>query len=1403
MSAIRTITLGIPNNWRIPQWENNVFYPRGSHVRVDIVSSGSTYADIYFAHRDVPVGQVAPQNDLGHNYWTLVESGQDHINYDSDINLLYEADSDIRLRLDSDFHYLRSKDSEHDSDIRALRDRDSEHDSDIRALRDRDSELDSDIQYLYRNTMKLRGFVDFAARGPKDHKPKWGDVYIAYVSGTARIEWAGIAGTTIEPGQVVVYDDSEWRVVGGGSVRDSEHIRNIRSLYEQYTQTNTDLEQRMIKRGNDSRSVFFEYDSDKSVLLFHDDGLDGPCLMDGANAPLGTVTTTQNASAGELNRTTATGVYNTISGSPNGWVYVGITLLIIDNGVVVHNNTYFAEPTSVNVGGKIYAKGTTSTTEQILYRENSSVIGTAFASSMSVTGTSAATDVNFSTSQFGPRTEMTLVFQPVDNLPSNVSILDHASGTAAGNTISNLIGTDSEDQRLKLRISITGRGVFAKGDKIIATNNASGHKSVLEYDGKSAWRKWSLVNFFVSDLDSEIHDRKAADSDIHDLLDSEYRARKDADSDLHIRVDSEIHDRKAADSEIFQHYQTIDLSRVSAVRTKTPLGASTINYNSTIGTTTVTGDGNGWIWLATNGILYILQDGKVLNRSLHVSEPASLNLVFGSGESWTYTPDNTTAYTAQYQIDGVNNSTATIKGVNINAVSHRYISYLNDSEKNLKQFAKNVNDNILKLVDDYQNVDSDIKATIASLHADASHIETVADVYAYGQTSNVIQRKFYFSEKTNTLFFEIDSDKYYSVKAASDVIHTNLLEVTSNARQLFVSFNGFRNNASGTLVYVSPRDVNFFAIISGASGTISQNYIRNFVITDIEKQAAHLILDSEPSLGDTIVYIDSDSGLKSLFELRKDYRQSVPTYVWRRVDEIPNLDSDIHRLYENDSELYKIKSRKYYNFVDSEKLFTHTGTYGGTMTVINGILRSVSDNDYDIYENGSIIGGGLASEALFRIRNINGSEKLVFRTTDGTKRLIAVGKFHNSFNLFVGVPFESYSMQYVGDNADVLDWLYQRSIRHDSEIIHHYNGFKTPQTRYYSEKYIVPVFTGTARVSLYSTSTPTSVTNMKGSWVWSSLRSYLVISDENGAIVYEGTHTTNPTRVVNSAKNQVFLRGTDSGVNSDIYFNNTLEQNTDVYEYRYKRISKKKAYTNQRPYVVIDSDRNLHQFDSDVVDSFVWLTDYIVSFDSDLIKEKHDRKAADSDIIEKFKNDSQTITLVQGQTTYLVTDSEVNKNTTWNFLTKITSNGSTYFGTPEDHFEVSRTVNNQWQLVVDGVDSRSKISVTVTDAPVSTNLLTINISWNGTKSVSISPPATDTNSMIAEKLYNALLAIGVPGVKWTTGTNVVTYFADDGVVLPTTPQTPNGLTFTFTKTTGTDTGFYYKDGDTIYISEKW
>lgn len=151
MTGLRTYTTLDPNQWRFPQWKNNIFYPAGSFVAVatynPLDSEDVTFAyyvsllDVTADNKEDGAGNVivtggsyAPNDSdsdwINHstyntNPWALAfDTTVDTINADLIIKIdaltglfpLLGIDSDVALlfRADSDF---RVKDSEQDSDI--------------------------------------------------------------------------------------------------------------------------------------------------------------------------------------------------------------------------------------------------------------------------------------------------------------------------------------------------------------------------------------------------------------------------------------------------------------------------------------------------------------------------------------------------------------------------------------------------------------------------------------------------------------------------------------------------------------------------------------------------------------------------------------------------------------------------------------------------------------------------------------------------------------------------------------------------------------------------------------------------------------------------------------------------------------------------------------------------------------------------------------------------------------------------------------------------------------------------------------------------------------------------------------------------------------------------------------
>ena len=202
MAGIRTYTTLDPNIWRFPQWKNNIYYPAGTFVAQatynPLDSEDVTFA-YYVSLKDVDIDNK--KDSLGNvivdgGSWQPMDSDSDWKNHsiysanpwalafdttldtlsadlvakvdaltglfpllgiDSDIALLYRADSDFRVKdseQDSDilkaFHDAWSWDSDRDSEAQRRDDSDRHDflaaDSDLREwLKSTDSDLDSEI----------------------------------------------------------------------------------------------------------------------------------------------------------------------------------------------------------------------------------------------------------------------------------------------------------------------------------------------------------------------------------------------------------------------------------------------------------------------------------------------------------------------------------------------------------------------------------------------------------------------------------------------------------------------------------------------------------------------------------------------------------------------------------------------------------------------------------------------------------------------------------------------------------------------------------------------------------------------------------------------------------------------------------------------------------------------------------------------------------------------------------------------------------------------------------------------------------------------------------------------------------------------------------------------------------
>ena len=185
MTGLRTYTTLDPNQWRFPRWKEGIYYPTGSFVGVveyNPLDSEEVIYSYWVSTQDVrPIVDsdrnttYAPNDsdsdwgvsDYGTNPWALAfDTSAQTLNadliaqvaaltpllallgIDSDINRLYTADSDLRIK-DSELgvyiekveHDSRAKDSEQDSEIFRVEHNFKAADSDIYTLiYDHDSE---------------------------------------------------------------------------------------------------------------------------------------------------------------------------------------------------------------------------------------------------------------------------------------------------------------------------------------------------------------------------------------------------------------------------------------------------------------------------------------------------------------------------------------------------------------------------------------------------------------------------------------------------------------------------------------------------------------------------------------------------------------------------------------------------------------------------------------------------------------------------------------------------------------------------------------------------------------------------------------------------------------------------------------------------------------------------------------------------------------------------------------------------------------------------------------------------------------------------------------------------------------------------------------------------------------
>ena len=164
-----------------------------------------------------------------------------------------------------------------------------------------------------------------------------------------------------------------------------------------------------------------------------------------------------------------------------------------------------------------------------------------------------------------------------------------------------------------------------------------------------------VVQRLQTNIDSERHDWKAADSDLYvqlaKNLDSDIQLSLDHDSELNVQMDSEERARRNADSDLNNGYNGFQFRYVRTEYTAPQItGAVNINFNAAGTVLSVSSARGFWCWNTFNNRLIIVDsDGSLVYTKVHPGEPT----VVSKGQyQWRRGAD--TLINANIQLNGVN-----------------------------------------------------------------------------------------------------------------------------------------------------------------------------------------------------------------------------------------------------------------------------------------------------------------------------------------------------------------------------------------------------------------------------------------------------------------------------------------------------------------------------------------------------------------------------------------------------------------------------------------------------------------------------------------------------------------------------------------------------------------------------
>ena len=308
--------------------------------------------------------------------------------------------------------------------------------------------------------------------------------------------------------------------------------------------------------------------------------------------------------------------------------------------------------------------------------------------------------LNLSFINAGPKSQGVLRYIPIDG--SSVSF-----GAITGGTIVNVIGNNNitirvNDSELQ-RVQIASNRTPVIGDRISYTSSRGETSLLITRDGKFFKR---LPKVRVS-LDSEIHDRKAADSDI---INGRYSVPKVVRSEL----------------------------------AYTGSASTTVNYITASKTWTATAGTRGWVWDSTNSRVILVNFGSVIDVFPRTSNPNEINRGLTTFRRRT----NNVVGTATIQTNGAGTTTANIYSFEYAQPTtnniYSQLQVTTDSELTLKKFTQVTADTLDHVVKVMNYHDSDLNKRI-------SDIESGTYFVKYNKDSDI---------QVRGIFFTNDSDGY-------------------------------------------------------------------------------------------------------------------------------------------------------------------------------------------------------------------------------------------------------------------------------------------------------------------------------------------------------------------------------------------------------------------------------------------------------------------------------------------------------------------------------------------------------------------------------------------------------------------------------------------------------------------